>query len=97
MIQANAACVLHPPHARSPSARPSAAPLQVGMVSSLAMVLLIRKVMLTFLYMSEWENLTLDADTRKERTAEARAMRAAATRVSKSPSKGRNVSPGTAE
>jgi hypothetical protein len=80
-----------------PPAHASAAPLQVGMVSSLAMVLLIRKVMLTFLYMSAWENVTLDADTRKERTAEARAMRAAATRVSKFPSKGKNVSPGTAE
>jgi hypothetical protein len=97
MIQANAACVLQPPHARFLSARPSAAPLQVGMVSSLAMVLLIRKVTLTFLYMSSWANETLDADTRKDRTAEAHAMRAAATRISKPPSKGRNVSPGTAE
>lgn len=58
--------------------------IAVGAVSSLSTVLLIRKVTLTFMYMSTWDNSELDEATRIERKEEAKQLRAAAATVVKS-------------
>jgi hypothetical protein len=51
---------------------------QIGLIGCLATVLLIRKVMLTFLYMSAWTNTTLDPALIAKRKLESRKLRLAA-------------------
>ncbi|KAG8457150.1 hypothetical protein KFE25_004117 [Diacronema lutheri] len=49
----------------------------VGLVSALSTVLLIRKVLLTYLYMNNWTNTDLDSETMATRMAEAKQLRQA--------------------
>lgn len=51
--------------------------ISVGGISALSTVLLIRKVTLTFMYMSAWDNTELDAETLASRKMEAKDLRKA--------------------
>lgn len=51
--------------------------ISVGGISALSTVLLIRKVTLTFFYMSSWDNTELNANTLASRKMEAKDLRKA--------------------